>query len=217
MKENNPPAFIGKLPARNRPSYAFQRILVRYILLFVLFFAAGILLGSAVNERFRAIFTSVLIKYSLSAVTQSPAELSKRLSEAFRLSIPGLAASAALFASGFLPMTGLINSTVTAISGFLEGFFAVIVFIGSKNHAIPVSKTLALVLVMLISISISVYFIRVASDSEVFGEKAKKCIRCGEKLIFRDFMLRYILSFLLSVGIVWLAGLGIYFIIFLVL
>lgn len=217
MKENTPPAFIGKLPARNEPSYVFQRIMARYIVLFVLFLTAGILFGSAVNEKFRAVFTSALIKYPLSTVTQTETTLSQKLSESLRLSIPGFTASIAMFASGFLPVTGLINSAVTAITGFLEGIFATAVFFNIKERAFTVSESLALALIIIIALSISAYFIRVASDSEIFGEKAKKCLRCGERLLFRSFTLKHILSFLLSAGIVWLAGLGVYFIILLVL
>lgn len=217
MKETQPPSFVQKLPARNKPSYALQRVMLRYILIFILFAAAGILFGIAINERFRTLFTNVLIKFSLSTVTQTPTELSQRLIEIFRLALPGLIVSATVFASGFAPITALINSVLGAVCGFFGGLSSALVFLGSKDLTLGVSYTLALALLLIISAGITVYLVRFASDAEIFGEKARKCLRCGEKLFFQDYTFRYILSFLLSVGIVCLAGTGIYLIIFLVL
>lgn len=217
MKETQPPSFVQKLPARNKPSYALQRVMLRYILIFILFAAAGILFGRAINERFRTLFTNVLIKFSLSTVTQTPTELSQRLIEIFRLALPGLIVSATVFASGFTPITALINSVLGAVCGFFGGLSSALVFLGSKDLTLGVSQTLALALLLIISAGITVYLVRFAADAEIFGEKSRKCLRCGEKLFFQDYTFRYILSFLLSVGIVCLAGTGIYLIIFLVL
>lgn len=217
MKETQPPSFVQKLPARNKPSYALHRVMLRYILIFILFAVAGILFGRAINERFRTLFTNVLIKFSLSTVTQTPTELSQRLIEIFRLALPGLIVSATVFASGFTPITALINSVLGAVCGFFSGLSSALVFLGSKDLTLGVSQTLALALLLIISAGITVYLVRFAADAEIFGEKARKCLRCGEKLFFQDYTFRYILSFLLSVGIVCLAGTGIYLIIFLVL
>ena len=217
MKGNQPPAFIGKLPARNRPSYAFQRVIVRYILIFVLFLAAGVMLGNAINETYRSDFTSVMIKFFLSTVTQEPAELSKRFFEVIRLSLPGIISVSAVFASGFTPITRFINSIFSAVLGFFSGLSSILVIANSKSGVLSPRESLTLVLCILLSAGVSVYLIRLASDAEIFRDKSKICLRCGERLLFKDFTFRYILSFPMSVCLILLAGLGNYFIIFLLL
>lgn len=217
MKENQPPTFVCKLPARNRPSYALKRVIMRYMLIFVMFALAGILFGTALNERLYSLLTNVLVKFTLSTVTQNAVGPSKRFAEIFGFALPWLVSVTAIFVAGFTPVTGLINSVVIAAGGFLDGISGFLVFRGSKDQLLGIDEAPALILLIIISLCIILYFIKVAADSEIFAERSEKCRRCGEKLLFRSYILRYVLSFPMSVGITWLAGLGGYFIILLVL
>lgn len=201
MEENIIPEFLNDLPRRNKPSYPILRAILRYFLMFLLAFTAGMLISKATyvenadtNKMISSHFTQVFRgcngckDYFTVIISASSSDIRYLL---------------LLFTTGFTyfcaPATSVFLMCKGATLGFSLNYMLISARIGALSLPLPY---LAATIFTAIEFITSLFMVWLGAKSLVFSYEFRKLRGRKRRILTSPVIYNYLLLYLTAFGLV---------------